>query len=328
MMGRSHGEAGIRVMGRILFPVTLPDGGAARVTAGSGLSPRVSHSEAFLTQPSPRLPQHAREAPAMCGAASILFHATVLAAVVVLGGIQDPRTVEVDSPRVAPIRFEIPKAVFTEPRPRPGRGGGGGGNRQKAPATRAQAPGRDSITLPVAKPVAPPPQPRDELPSPPTLTLDALPLASGSAFQIGLLSGPALLDASRGPGSGGGTGEGIGTGIGSGRGSGLGPGSGGGTGGGVYRLGSGVTPPTLLLNVKPAYTAEAMRAKIQGSVFLEVVVQRDGTPRDIRVVRSLDPRGLDWQAVLAVEQWRFGPGRLNGVPVDVLVNVVIDFRIH
>ena len=70
-----------------------------------------------------------------------------------------------------------------------------------------------------------------------------------------------------------------------------------------------------------------MRAKIQGSVLLEIIVQRDGTPRDIRVVRSLD-RGLDREAVIAVEQWRFGPGRLNGAPVDVLVTIVMDFRIH
>jgi protein TonB len=84
----------------------------------------------------------------------------------------------------------------------------------------------------------------------------------------------------------------------------------------------------VLLQVKPTYTAEALRAKMQGSVFLEAIVQADGTPRDIRVIRSLDPIGLDRQAVLAVEQWRFGPGRLNGVPVDVLVTIVLDFNIR
>jgi protein TonB len=123
-------------------------------------------------------------------------------------------------------------------------------------------------------------------------------------------------------------GDGVGTGIGSGRGPGLGPGSGGGTGGDLYRPGSGVIPPTLLREVKPTYTVEALRAKIQGSVLLEVVVQRDGTPRDIRVFRSLDPKGLDLEAVRAVERWRFSPGRLNGVPVDVLVTIALDFSIR
>ena len=123
-------------------------------------------------------------------------------------------------------------------------------------------------------------------------------------------------------------GEGIGTGIGSGRGPGIGPGSGGGFGGGTYRPGNGVTSPTLLTQVKPAYTAQALRAKIQGSVVLEAIVQANGTPRDIRVIRSLDAFGLDREAILAVEQWRFGPGRLNGTPVDVLVTIALDFSIR
>jgi protein TonB len=76
------------------------------------------------------------------------------------------------------------------------------------------------------------------------------------------------------------------------------------------------------------YTEYALRAKIQGAVFLELIVQADGTPREIRVVRSLDPSGLDREAIHAVEQWRFGPGRLNGVPVDVRVVVQLDFSIH
>src|SRR5206468_4858050 len=74
---------------------------------------------------------------------------------------------------------------------------------------------------------------------------------------------------SQGSGSGGGSGTGTGTGIGPGQGSGLGPGSGGGTGGGVYQPGNGVTVPVLIREVKPNYTSDAMRAKIQGTVILE-----------------------------------------------------------
>jgi TonB family protein len=57
-------------------------------------------------------------------------------------------------------------------------------------------------------------------------------------------------------------------------------------------------------------------------------VKHDGRPADIRVIRSLDPRGLDEQAVLAASQWRFEPGRFAGTPVDVLVTIVLDFSIH
>jgi protein TonB len=89
-----------------------------------------------------------------------------------------------------------------------------------------------------------------------------------------------------------------------------------------------VTTPTVIREIRPTYTPEAMRAKVQGLVVLDVVVQRDGTPGDIRIVRSLDPGGLDGQAILAVRGWRFNPGRLNGAPVDVLVTIELMFRIH
>jgi hypothetical protein len=45
-------------------------------------------------------------------------------------------------------------------------------------------------------------------------------------------------------------------------------------------------------------------------------------------VRSLDPGGLDDQAIIAASQWRFEPGRLSGKPVAVLVTVMLDFWIR
>ena len=329
MTPRNRSEVGTRIIGPILFPVTLPVGVSGGI-AKPGTTPHVNASEEFLARPSPRLPRHdGIEAPATFGAISLLIHATVLATVLALAAASSARNREIAS-QSARTRPEAPRLVFLmEPvRPAPGGGGGGGGNRQREPVPRAQALGRDSLTLPVAKPIPSPSPPRHEAPAPQAVALDAKPLASALAVQVGALDGPPALGTSRGPGSGGGVGEGVGTGVGAGLGPGLGPGSGGGTGGGVYRPGSGVTSPTLLQEVKPTYTAEAMRLRIQGSVLLELIVQRDGTPRDIRVIRSLDPKGLDREAVLAVERWRFGPGRLNGEPVDVLVTVVMDFRVH
>ena len=109
----------------------------------------------------------------------------------------------------------------------------------------------------------------------------------------------------------------IGTGIGSGRGPGIGPGSGGGIGGGVYRAGGAVTSPRVIAEVKPTYTTAALYEKIQGTVVLELVVRANGFPSDIRVIRSLDPGGLDEQAISAVSRWRFEPGRLGGTCVNV-----------
>jgi len=84
----------------------------------------------------------------------------------------------------------------------------------------------------------------------------------------------------------------------------------------------------VITEVKPKYTSEALLQKIQGTVVLELVVKQDGRPSEIRVRRSLDPEGLDQQAVIAASQWRFEPGRLAGTPVDVLVTIMLDFSIR
>jgi TonB family protein len=158
--------------------------------------------------------------------------------------------------------------------------------------------------------------------------LEVKPLASGLFEQIGLPTGGVLSGTSTGPGSGGGVGTGIGSGIGPGRGPGLGPGSGGGSGGGAYRPGGAVSAPRLIQEVKPQYTSEALRRRIQGTVVLEAIVTADGCPTQIRVVKPLDRGGLDQEAVAAVAQWRFEPGRLAGTPVDVLVIILIDFVVR
>jgi TonB family protein len=161
----------------------------------------------------------------------------------------------------------------------------------------------------------------------PSIVLEAKPLASGVFEQVGLPVG-GMLTGSSGSGSGGGVGTGSGTGIGSGRGPGLGPGSGGGTGGGVYRPGGAVSAPRLIKEVKPTYTPQALLNRIQGTVVLEAVVTGDGCASQIRVVRSLDRGGLDEEAIAAVTQWRFEPGRLAGAPVDVIVTIMVDFLIR
>ena len=93
--------------------------------------------------------------------------------------------------------------------------------------------------------------------------------------------------------------------------------------------GPGVTTPTLIQQVKPRYTADAMRLRIQGSVWVECVVLPDGTVGDARVIRSLDSRfGLDDEAIAAAKQWRFHPGTLNGRPVPVVVSIELTFSVR
>src|SRR5215204_6507444 len=97
---------------------------------------------------------------------------------------------------------------------------------------------------------------------------------------------------------------------------------------GVVRPGGGVTAPKVTKEVRVSYTADAMRAKVQGGVALEAVVRVDGTVGEVRVVRSLDRRyGLDDEAVKALKQWQFTPGQKDGGAVPVVVEVDMTFAI-
>ena len=215
--------------------------------------------------------------------------------------------------------------------PGPGGGGGGGGNQMKEPPKIAELPGKEKITVPVEKPPQlelkkPEPKPEPEQ----QVNIPAQTMAAATDTSPGLIeAAPATPSVSQGTGTGGGSGTGSGTGVGSGQGSGLGQGFGGGTGGGAYRPGNGVENPRLLKEVRPAYTADAMRAKIQGAVWLECVVMPDGAVGDVRVIRSLDSTfGLDQEAVKAAKQWRFAPGTRFGEPVPVLITIELTFTLR
>jgi protein TonB len=99
---------------------------------------------------------------------------------------------------------------------------------------------------------------------------------------------------------------------------------------GTYEGGApGVTWPTAIWQVKPKYTPDAMRAKLQGSVELEVVVMPDGTVGKVRILQSLDREtGLDEAAIAAARQWVFTPGKFNHEAVPVRVKMSLDFRLH
>jgi protein TonB len=112
-------------------------------------------------------------------------------------------------------------------------------------------------------------------------------------------------------------------------GTGIGPDSGPGGGGTIYGIGNGVSAPIPLRRPPPAYTVDAMRARLQGVVVLNCVVQPDGKCSDIRVMQSLDSVfGLDDQAIASAREWRFRPGQRLGSPVPVRVTLEIAFNIR
>jgi len=215
--------------------------------------------------------------------------------------------------------------------PGPGGGGGGGGRHQPRPASRLSRQG-PRASQPSAPPVRKEPAPAvlPLAPAPeitPTIAAPVQEVAADAGEHVGtVLPSPNGADAA-GPGGDEGVGSNRGTGDGAGVGSGIGEGLGGGTGGGPYRPGSGVEAPRLLREVKAEYTEDARRRNVTGEVLLEVVIRRDGTVGPVRVLRGLGS-GLDERAAYAVRQWRFAPGRLKQVPVDVVVEVAIEFSLR
>ena len=246
------------------------------------------------------------------------------------------------SPRAAALRDEDrpvePMRLVFISTPGPGGGGGGGGLLQKAPPPKALREGRRAIGSPVParrepRPIAPVPAPPEPEPEPlkaeplPAVVAPIITAPAETRNRVGVLEQTPVDTDSHGPGRGGGAGTGTGSGLGAGDGSGVGAGSGGGTGGGPYRPGSGIEPPRLLHEVKADYTEDARRRSISGDVVLEIVVRRDGSVGDVRILQGL-AGGLNERAVQAVRQWRFSPAHRQGAAVDVIVEVAVEFKLR
>jgi TonB family protein len=259
---------------------------------------------------------------------SASLHA-LAAAVLIVGSLSLVGATEPTEP-VPPVRLVY---LMT---PGPGGGGGGGGVKIPLPARRAarKAPEIKEVSSPVPKvtPQPPPPpepkiDPPPEPPPPPTVQAPVVPKPADPVEVKGVPAPAPATPTDQGSGSGGGAVKGAGQGVGEGTGPGIGPGSGGGEGGGPFRPGAGIDPPRLLREVKADYTDEARRRGISGEVLLEVVVRRDGSVGDVRVRRGLD-RGLDQRAIDAVRQWRFAPAKRHGAPVDVIVEIAVEFKLR
>lgn len=256
------------------------------------------------------------------GSISMVLHVVVLALLLVLGTNETlqkkvKETVTLVAPDLSPFK--------PTPKPKPMGGGGGGGDRSPTPPSKGKLPkiAPKQFTPPMA--VVNNENPR--LIMEPTLVIqpDAnIPKLNLPNFGDPLAGRPG--PPSNGPGSGGGIGTGSGGGVGSGRGAGLGPGEGGGMGGGVYRIGGGVSSPTLVYKVEPEYSEEARKAKFQGTVVLQVVVDDQGRPTNLKVVRPLG-LGLDEKAIEAVQKWKFRPGYKDGKPVPVIATIEVNFRL-
>jgi periplasmic protein TonB len=255
------------------------------------------------------------------GLSSMVIHVTVLGLLFLIGtnkAVQKAVKEQIDiiAPDLSPYKPTVKKDAM--------HGGGGGGDRSPTPASKGKLPRlSDKQFVP---PMAVVHNPDPKLVMEPTLIIQ--PDANIPKVNMDVLGDPLAKSgiASNGTGSGGGIGSGPGGGVGSGRGPGFGPGSGGNMGGGAYRIGGGVSPPSVILKVEPEYSEEARKAKFQGTVILFVVVDEKGNPRELKVIRPLG-LGLDQKAIEAVEKWKFKPGMKDGKPVAVQATIEVNFRL-
>ncbi len=205
-------------------------------------------------------------------------------------------------------------------------GGGGGGNHEIVEPSKGKLPkmAKTQITPPqilridhpklAVEPTVVMPQ-QIRLPDDPNMP------------NLGIPQSPQVALASQGAGGGSGFGSGSGGGLGSGNGNGIGPGEGGGYGGGVMRPGGGVSEPILLYAPDPEFSDAARRAKYQGVCVVGLIVDAQGNPQQVHIVRPLG-MGLDEKAMEAVRKYKFKAAIFHGHPVPVEINIEVNFRIY
>ena len=272
---------------------------------------------------------------------SVVVHVGVVVMLLTIsvGSYIKPKIFVDGSVLLEPITFSLPSSVPMPPSPTKPSGGGGGGTRALTPASKGVLPRASEKQFvpptPIVVNMAP------ELVMEPTIIAPALanlPANASGLLPIGDPNG-VIGPPSAGPGTGGGIGDGNGHGVGPGTGPGVGPGIGGGFGGGAfgpgggtettYKIGGlgGLAAPTCPVRPEPTYSDDARKARIQGTVVLDSVIQKDGTINVNGVSRSLG-YGLDDAAREALRSWRCNPGKLNGLPVAVQIQIVINFHLY
>lgn len=99
----------------------------------------------------------------------------------------------------------------------------------------------------------------------------------------------------------------------------------------TYRVGGAVQPPKVKKRVEPHFPDSALAAMGPGRnvfVVVEAVITSTGCVRNIRILEQSPYPALNGGAIMAITQWKFTPGHLDGKPVDVLFNLTINFVVN
>jgi TonB family protein len=89
---------------------------------------------------------------------------------------------------------------------------------------------------------------------------------------------------------------------------------------------AGVTTGLLVKKVNPFYPPAARSARIQGTVVLEAEISKKGTIVNLELIEG--PIELAGSAVDAVRQWRYRPYMLNGEPVDIRTQIMVNYELR
>jgi len=96
---------------------------------------------------------------------------------------------------------------------------------------------------------------------------------------------------------------------------------------GPIQVGGDVRAPEKLFARQPNYTEIARKARVQGIVIVQAIIDKQGNVTNIKVLRGL-PMGLEEAAVEAMKKWKFKPATLNGKPVTVYYNLTVNFKLQ
>ncbi len=96
---------------------------------------------------------------------------------------------------------------------------------------------------------------------------------------------------------------------------------------GPIHVGGDVMKPVKVIAPSPQYTEIARKARIQGVVIVQAIINKQGRVENVKVLKGL-PMGLEEEAVKAIKGWTFEPATLNGKPVDVYYNLTVNFRLQ
>lgn len=91
--------------------------------------------------------------------------------------------------------------------------------------------------------------------------------------------------------------------------------------------GDEILPPVRDYTPQPPYTQEARKARIQGIVIVQVLIDPEGNVWETEILKGL-PMGLNQTTLETVRRWKFQPARLNGIPVTSYYNVTVTFRLE